>query len=102
MSLFRARRSARPALHLLARPAGGRINKLKANRVMKDFIAEPETFNRIKREILSTVEAMRKANPEAAEYLEAHLVFDDQAMTFLYTGDDRLKMTRVPPEPSAG
>ena len=63
---------------------------------MKDIIAEREAYNRIKREVLSTIEEMRKACPEAAEYLEAHLVFDEKEMTFMYTGDDRLTMTRVP------
>ena len=30
--------------------------------------------------------------PEAAEYPEQHLVLDDEQETFMYTGDDRIKM----------
>ena len=49
-------------------------------------------FRKIKAEILATVELIRAARPEAAEYLEQHLVFDDEKETFMYTGDDRSKM----------
>ncbi len=51
-------------------------------------------YRKIKAEILAFVEEMRAACPEAAEYLEQHLVFDDQKETFMYTGDDRIKMRR--------
>ena len=96
MGLFVAHREGMLALNFLARQAGGRVHKLKAIKVMRDIIAEREAFNRVKREIASTIEEMRKANPEAAKYLEAHLVIDEQAMTFKYTGDGRLQMTRMP------
>ena len=49
-------------------------------------------YRKIKAEILATVESIRAAMPEAAEYLEQHLVFDDEKETFMYTGDDRIKM----------
>jgi hypothetical protein len=49
-------------------------------------------YLKIKAEILAAVEEIRAAMPEAAEYLEQHLVFDDEKETFMYTGDDRLKM----------
>ncbi|MCX6930584.1 MAG: hypothetical protein NT154_46365 [Verrucomicrobia bacterium] len=56
---------------------------------------ERETFNRVKQEIPSSIESMRKASPEAAEYLAIHLVIDEEAMTFKYTGDDRIKLERI-------
>ena len=56
---------------------------------------EREAFHRVKRELLAYIELMRRACPEAAEYLESHLVMDEQACTFMYTGDDRLRMERV-------
>jgi hypothetical protein len=40
------------------------------------------------------VELICAAMPEAAEDLEQHLVFDDEKETFMYTGDDRIKMRR--------
>jgi hypothetical protein len=49
-------------------------------------------YRKIKAEILATVESIRAAMPEAAEYLEKHMVLDDQKETFMYTGDDRIKM----------
>jgi hypothetical protein len=49
-------------------------------------------YRKIKAEILATVELIRAAEPEAAAYLEKHLVFDDEKETFMYTGDDRIKM----------
>jgi tRNA U34 5-carboxymethylaminomethyl modifying GTPase MnmE/TrmE len=52
-------------------------------------------FNRVKGEILAFIEEMRKACPEAAKYLEEHMVYDEHALTMTYTGDDRLKMTRM-------
>lgn len=33
--------------------------------------------------------------PDAAEYFEQHLVIHEEAMTFKYTGDDRLKLKRI-------
>jgi hypothetical protein len=44
-------------------------------------------YRTVKAEILGAVEAIRAARPEAAEYLEEHLVFDDEKETFAYTGD---------------
>ncbi len=49
-------------------------------------------YRKIKAEILATVDSVRAAMPEAAEYLEKHLVFDDEKETFTYIGDDRLKL----------
>ena len=49
-------------------------------------------YRTMKAEILAAVESIRAAMPEAAEYLEKHLVFDDKKETFMYTGDDRIKM----------
>ena len=56
---------------------------------------EREAFERVKADILATVESMRRVNPAAAEYLEQHLVIDEVAMTFKYTGDGRLKLERI-------
>jgi hypothetical protein len=56
---------------------------------------ERETFERVKADILAAVEGMRQANPAAAEYFEQHLVIDEKAMTFNYTGDGRLKLERI-------
>ncbi len=52
-------------------------------------------YRKIKAEILAAVEAIRAVMPEAAEYLEQHLVFDDEKETFMYTSDDRLKLRRL-------
>ena len=52
----------------------------------------------MKAEILAAVDSIRAAMPEAAEYLEKHLVFDDKEETFMYTGDDRIKLRRCEPE----
>jgi hypothetical protein len=56
---------------------------------------ERAQFNRVKQEILASIESTRKVLPEAAEYLEKHLVIDEEAMTFTYTGDDRLKLKKI-------
>jgi hypothetical protein len=49
-------------------------------------------YRKMKAEVLATVESIRAAMPEAADYLEKHLVFDDEKETFAYTGDERLKL----------
>ena len=49
-------------------------------------------YRKIKADILATVELIRVAEPEAAAYLEKHLVLDDEKEAFMYTGDDRVKM----------
>jgi hypothetical protein len=56
---------------------------------------ERAQFNRVKQEMLAGIESIRKVMPEAAEYFEQHLVIDEEAMTFTYTGDDRLKLKRI-------
>jgi|NGEPerStandDraft_6_1074524.scaffolds.fasta_scaffold669856_1 hypothetical protein len=56
---------------------------------------ERTKFNQVKRDLLASIESMRKAMPEAAEYFEQHLVIDEEAMTFKYTGDDRLKLKKI-------
>jgi hypothetical protein len=53
---------------------------------------ERETYESIKRDIKKAIESMRAKSPEAAEYLEKHIVMDDANMTFAYTGDDRIKL----------
>ena len=57
-------------------------------------MAEPNErarFNRVRQELLPFMESMRKA----AEYLAKPLVMDEGAMTFKYTGDDRIKLNRI-------
>ncbi len=56
---------------------------------------ERKTFEYVNGQVLAGVENIRRVNPAAAEYLEQHLVIDEVAMTFQYTGDDRLKLTRL-------
>ena len=65
---------------------------------MRTMEQERETFERVKANVLAGIEAIRQANPAAAEYFEQHLVIDEKAMTFQYTGDDRLKMFRRDPQ----
>ena len=62
---------------------------------MKTMEQERETFERVRSDLLAGIEAMRRANPGAAEYFEQHLVIDETAMTFKYSGDGRLKLERV-------
>ena len=56
---------------------------------------ERAQFNQVKREMLASIESMRKVMPEAAECFEQHFVIDEEAMTFTYTGDNRLKLKRI-------
>ena len=61
-------------------------------------MAEPNErarFNRVRQEILSFMESIRKASLDTAEYLEKHLVMDEEAMMFKYTGDDRIKLKGI-------
>jgi hypothetical protein len=52
-------------------------------------------YKRVKADIRAFVESLRAKMPDAAEYLEQHLVFDDEKETVCYTGDDRLKLERL-------
>ncbi len=49
-------------------------------------------YQQMKADMLAFVESVRAEMPQAAEYLEKHLVFDDEKETVCYTGDDRLKL----------
>jgi hypothetical protein len=53
------------------------------------------SFNRVKAELVAFIKMIQEQSPEAAKYLEEHMVIDEKSMTFMYTGDDRIKMTRV-------
>ena len=53
------------------------------------------SFNRVKAELVACIKMIQEQAPEAAKYLEEHMVIDEKAMTFMYTGDDRIKMTRA-------
>jgi hypothetical protein len=61
---------------------------------VKNKEAERKVFERVKADLLAGIETMRRANPEAAKYFVQHLVIDEVAMTFKYTGDDRLKLEK--------
>ncbi len=51
-------------------------------------------YRQVKADMLSALEAIRRAHPKAGEYLAQHLVFDDEKQTVMYTGDPRrLKIT---------
>ena len=63
--------------------------------VSKRSDAELESFQRVKRQILSFIASIREVNPEAAEYLEQHFVMDEKARTFMYTGDNRIQIEPV-------
>lgn len=52
-------------------------------------------YRRVKSDLLAAVDHIRAAMPAAADYLEKHLSFDDEKETVCYTGDDRLKLTRL-------
>jgi oligoribonuclease NrnB/cAMP/cGMP phosphodiesterase (DHH superfamily) len=56
---------------------------------------EQREYEQIKREILESVAEIECIHPAAAQYLREHLVFDDEKLTFMYTGDDRLKLKRL-------
>jgi len=51
-------------------------------------------YDEIKSDVLKFLANLRAANPTAADYLEKHIVFDDEKETFMYTGDDRLKLMK--------
>ena len=62
-------------------------------------MAEPDErarFNGVRQEIRSCIESMRKASHEAAEYLEKYPVMEEDAMTFEYTGDERITLLPMP------
>jgi len=52
-------------------------------------------YHRTKADILRFLETLRAAQPEAAQYFEKHLIFDDENETCQYTGDHRFQL--VPP-----
>jgi hypothetical protein len=49
---------------------------------------EREIYERIKGDIKHFIESVRAKMPEAAEYLDKHIVMDDEKMTFSYAGDE--------------
>ena len=55
-------------------------------------MSEREAYESIKSDIKHLIESVRAQLPAAAEYMEKHFVMDDEKMTFMYTGDDRLKL----------
>ena len=56
---------------------------------------ERETYESVKRDIKKAIESIRAQSPEAAEYLDKHLVMDDEKMTFAYTGDNRISLEQL-------
>ncbi len=57
--------------------------------------SERTIYEGIKTAIVKTIESVRAENPGAGQYLADHIVFDDRAMTFEYTGDNRMKIEQV-------
>ena len=55
-------------------------------------MSEREAYESIKSDIKHLIESVRTKIPQAAEYMKKHFVMDDEKMTFMYTGDDRLKL----------
>ena len=53
-------------------------------------------YQQIKKDILHFLQTLRLTDPEAADYLQKHLVFDDKKQTFQYTGDGRVKLRPGP------
>ena len=49
-------------------------------------------FEEAHRKVSQMIEEVRQVSPKDAYYLEEHMVFDDKALTFRYTGDDRYAM----------
>jgi hypothetical protein len=41
---------------------------------------------------VQVIERVRAKMPEAAEYLDKHIVMDDEKMTFAYTDDGRIRL----------
>jgi hypothetical protein len=73
-------------------PVPGRVPSPRCT----DLVANRAAHQRVKAAIHETIAQIRAQCPEAADYLAAHIVFDDVAGTVMYTGDDRLKMEYVP------
>jgi len=57
------------------------------------------TYESIKRDIKKAIESICAQSPEAAEYLDKHVVTDDRKMTFAYTGDNRISLEQMLPKP---
>lgn len=54
-----------------------------------------ENYNQMKVDICLALEEIRDKKPNLAEYLEKHLVFDDDKMTVKYTGDGRVAIDKI-------
>ena len=48
-------------------------------------MSEREAYESIKSDIKHLIESIRAKLPQAAEYMEKHIVMDDEKMTFMYT-----------------
>jgi hypothetical protein len=62
---------------------------------------ERQAYESVKHDIKEAIESIRAQLPEAAEYLEKHLVMDDEQMTFAYTGDNRIRLELLREEPAS-
>lgn len=49
-------------------------------------------YEEIKCDIADAIAQIREQCPEAADYLRAHIEYDDEHMTVRYTGDDRIQI----------
>lgn len=61
------------------------------------YLAESQ-YQLVKSQITEAVETIRAKMPEAGKYLEEHIVYDDEALTFRYTGDDRFQLKQILPQ----
>lgn len=52
-------------------------------------------YRKIKLTLKDAIERVRAQDPAAGEYLEQHLVFDDEKYSVSYTGDDRIKIIPI-------
>ncbi len=51
------------------------------------------------RPLIKAIESIRAKSPEAAEYLDKHIVIDEAKMTFAYMGDDRINLEKLLQKP---
>lgn len=56
----------------------------------------PESgYDEVKASIMGAIKELKQQMPDAGAYLKKHIIFDDEAETFMYTGDDQLKISAL-------
>lgn len=56
---------------------------------------ERPMYEEIKRDLADAIAQIRARCPDAADYLSAHIEYDDDAMTIRYTGDVRIQIREI-------